>query len=202
MVEVAPRAETPSASHDNTPATQQRSATEGDIYTRASGFQVMVTPASEPSLKLFRGVEDQIVPMNRTLIVQVPADAFVHTVITETITLSATKADGQPLPVWLSFDGKTGKFFGEPPAAGAEDLAIRITARDSAGREVTTMFHIKVAEGRGTGTSSRASFTQQLARGEALTLKPGQRAWTAQPRELAAAGPTQRLAQRHTHRHG
>jgi hypothetical protein len=123
-------------------------------------------------------------------------------VITETITLSATQADGQPLPVWLSFDGKSGKFVGEPPSGGAEDLAIRITARDSAGREVTTMFHIKVADGRGAGTSSRASFSHQLARGEALALKPGQRAWAAQPRELAAAGPTQRLAQRHTHRHG
>ena len=51
---------------------------------------------------MFRGVDDQIVPLNRTLVVQVPADAFVHTVLTETVTLSATRADGTPLPLPLA----------------------------------------------------------------------------------------------------
>ncbi len=166
--------------------TTLRATTDGDIYTRPSGFQIMVTPSAEPSLKLFRGVDDQIVPLNRTLVVQVPADAFVHTVLTETVTLSATRADGTPLPGWLSFDGKSGKLVGQPPVNQAEDLAIRITARDSQGREVTTMFRIKVADGKGANPTSRTSFSEQLARGEALAIKPGQRAWQALPRPVVA----------------
>ncbi|ACB35993.1 outer membrane adhesin like protein [Leptothrix cholodnii SP-6] len=183
----APRASTPpvtgrdeSVAPPQTPT--QRSSADGDIYTRSSGFQVMVTPSSEPSLKLFNGVQDQVVPMNRLLIVQVPADAFVHTVLAETVTLSASRADGTPLPAWLSFDSRSGKFVGEPPAGQAQDLAIRITARDTQGREATTMFRVKVTEAAGNGVSGRASFNQQLARGEALVFKPGQRAWQAQPR--------------------
>ncbi|MFM2067450.1 MAG: hypothetical protein RLZZ584_2359, partial [Pseudomonadota bacterium] len=202
--ELAPEHETPAPTHEAEPHHEPRNGTEGDIYTRPSGFQVMVTPAAEPALKLFNGVADQIVPLDRHLMVQVPADAFVHTVLTETITLSATQADGQPLPSWLSFDGRSGKFVGEPPAGKAQDLAIAVTARDSAGREATTMFRIKVTDGRsGASSSSRTGLGQQLARGEALVLKPGQGhlGWHSQPRDLAA-GPAQRLAQRHTHRHG
>jgi hypothetical protein len=164
--------------------TPNRAAVDGDIYTRPSGFQIMVTPAAEPALKLYRGIDDQIVPMNRVLIVQVPADAFVHTVLTETVTLSATLADGSPLPAWLSFDGRSGKLIGEPPVGQSLDLAIKVSARDSQGREASTMFRIKVSDTTLQRQTSRASFSQQLARGEALTLSPGQRQWQLQGRAL------------------
>ncbi|MFM2058948.1 MAG: hypothetical protein RLY71_3333, partial [Pseudomonadota bacterium] len=170
---------------DTTSAPAPRTTTEGDIYTRPSGFQIMVTPSGEPSLKLFRGVDDQMIPLGRSVAVQIPADAFVHSVLAETVTLYATQADGTPLPRWLSFDGKSGKFVGEPPAGLAQDVAIRVTARDSQGREATTMFRLTVKDG---STNSRATLTQQLARGEAWAFKPGQRVWQAQPRPLARHG--------------
>jgi hypothetical protein len=166
------------------PSAPARTASDGDIYTRPSGFQIMVSPSSEPNLKLFRGVDDQVVPLNRLLVVQVPADAFVHTVLTETVTLSATLADGRPLPSWLSFDGRSGKLVGEPPSDRVQDLAIRVTARDSEGREASTMFRVKVTDQALTRPTSRASFNQQLARGEALALHPGQRQWQMQGRGL------------------
>ncbi|MGY0201082.1 tandem-95 repeat protein [Leptothrix sp. BB-3] len=179
-----PVAPSPAVPADTPRAAPVRDAADGDIYTRPSGFQIMVTPSSEPNLKLFRGVDDQIVPMNRLLVVQVPPDAFVHTVITETVTLSATRADGSPLPSWLSFDGRSGKLIGEPPAGQLQDLAIRVTARDSQGREASTMFRIKVSDSALIRPTSRASFGQQLARGEALVLQPGQRQWHLQGRGL------------------
>jgi VCBS repeat-containing protein len=164
-----PRSPEPAA-----PVRLERSSSGGDIYTRPSGFQIMVARSSEPSLRLFRGIDDQVVPLGRTLIVQVPADAFMHTVITETVVLNATLADGRPLPAWLMFDGKSGKFVGQPPADLAQDLAIRINARDSQGREASTMFRIKV------GTASHSlqrGLNQQLASREALALAPSQRGW-------------------------
>jgi VCBS repeat-containing protein len=169
-------------------------ATDGDIYTRPSGFRIMVTPSTEPSLKLYRGVDDQVVPAGRTLIVQVPADAFVHTQINETISLTATLANGQPLPGWLVFDGKSGKFVGQPPNGVLQDLAIKVTARDSQGRQATTMFRIKT--GDGAITPSRSPLSLQLMRREALALdragQPGRAdapaAWKAMGRSAAARG--------------
>ncbi|HET7865079.1 MAG TPA: tandem-95 repeat protein, partial [Burkholderiaceae bacterium] len=145
-----------------------------DIYTRSSGFQVMVARAAEPSLRLFRGIDDQVVPLGRTLIVQVPADAFVHTVTAETVVLNAALADGRPLPAWLMFDGKSGKFIGQPPADLTQDLAIRLSARDSQGREASTMFRIKVSHGN---HSLHRGLNQQLMNREALALSTAQRTW-------------------------
>ena len=163
----------PQTSEATTPRTStvpvpQAFANEGDIYTRPNGFRTMVSPSSEPSLKTYRGVDDQVVPAGRTLAVQIPADTFVHTQINETVTLTAKQANGQPLPAWLMFDGKSGKFVGQPPEGVLQDLAIQVTARDSQGRQATTMFRIKT--GDGAITPSRSPLSLQLMRREALAL--------------------------------
>jgi VCBS repeat-containing protein len=192
---VQPPADAPPPPPPPAPAPQAPNGNDGDIYTRASGFRIMVTPSNEPSLKLYRGLEDQVVPAGRTLIVQVPADAFIHTQINETITLTARLANGQPLPSWLMFDGKTGKFIGQPPAGQLQDLAIQVTARDSQGRRVDTMFRIKTSEG--TIAPSRSPLSLQLMRREALALdragQPGRgdnsaAGWKAVNRAAAARG--------------
>ncbi|WP_028311381.1 Ig-like domain-containing protein [Derxia gummosa] len=157
---------------------------QGDIYTRPSGFQVMVNPSSEPNLSVFRGVDDQVVKLGQQLNLQLPADTFLHTQINETVTLQATLANGKPLPGWLSFDGKAGTFTGEPPANLTSDVAIKVVARDSQGREAVVMFRITV--GKPTGQRG-AGLSQQLQRGDALTLTAD--GWRAQQRP---AGPARR----------
>jgi hypothetical protein len=162
---------------------------DGDIYTRSSGFQVMVTPANEPNLRLYRGVDDVMVSASAPIQIQVPADTFMHTVLQETVTLSAVQANGQPLPRWLSFDGKSGQFVGTPPAGLAGDLAIRIVARDSQGREAVATFRIQLNRSLDRPTSlngGHRGLGAQLSRGEAWTIQPGQRVWQAQPRPVAA----------------
>ncbi|WP_205665269.1 putative Ig domain-containing protein, partial [Caldimonas tepidiphila] len=145
-----------------------------DIYTRASGFRAMVSPSAEPSLKVFRGVEDQIVPVTSELRLQVPADAFVHTDANETVQLVATLADGTPLPPWLRFDGKSGTFTGEPPQGEEIDLRLKVVARDSQGRDATVMFRIKSGEA---GKGMRPGLNAQLMRGEALMRSAEGRDW-------------------------
>ncbi|HNB44861.1 MAG TPA: Ig-like domain-containing protein, partial [Burkholderiaceae bacterium] len=184
----------PATPHTPTQPAARAYGSDGDIYTRPSGFRIMVTPSTEPTLKPYRGVDDQVVPAGRTLIVQVPADAFVHTQINETITLTATLANGQALPSWLMFDGKSGKFVGQPPNGVLQDLAIKVTARDSQGRQATTMFRIKT--GDGAITPSRSPLSLQLMRREALALdragQPGRgdspAAWKAVSRSAVARG--------------
>ncbi len=123
-----------------------RESNAADIYTRPSGFQIMVSPSPEPSLKVFRGLDDQVAKLGTQVNLQVPADTFVHSNINETVILQATLADGRPLPSWLLFDGKSGALTGEVPADWRDDLVIRVVARDSQGREAMAMMRIKVSE--------------------------------------------------------
>lgn len=160
---------------DITPRIDQ-SADLSDIYTRPSGFRIVVNASAEPMLKLYRGVGDQVVKLGQVMNLQVPADTFVHTQVNETVTLQATLADGQPLPGWLRFDGKAGTLVGEPPKDWDRDLAIRIVARDSQGREAVAMFRIKVTTA---GGSRGAGLSHQLQRGEAWAAN-GSRGWQAQ----------------------
>ncbi len=153
-----------------------------EIYTRPSGFRVMVNPDPEPALKLFNGVDDQVVKLGQAMNLQIPADTFVHTQINETIKLQATQADGTPLPMWLRFDGKSGTLVGEPPAGWNRDVAVKITARDSKGREATAMFRIKVSDG---SARQGAGLSHQLLRGEALSATS--RGWTAHGQAVTVA---------------
>ncbi len=153
-----------------------------DIYTRASGFRIMVNPAPEPMLSSFRGVDEQVVPAGQSLNLQLPADTFMHTQLNETITLSARQADGRPLPAWLMFDAKAGTFKGTPPPGLTRDLAITVVARDTQGREAVTMFRIKV--GRGEGAQRGAALSDQLHRGQAWAAQGG--GWQLERGSVAA----------------
>ncbi|MCL2021453.1 MAG: putative Ig domain-containing protein [Betaproteobacteria bacterium] len=51
----------------------------------------------------------------------------------DVLSLSATLADGSPLPTWLTFDPVTGAFSGTPEAGSAGELTIRLTATDPGG---------------------------------------------------------------------
>ena len=44
----------------------------------------------------------------------VPATSFIDVDAGDSLTLSATLADGSPLPAWLSFDAATQTFSGTP----------------------------------------------------------------------------------------
>ncbi|WP_375138936.1 Ig-like domain-containing protein [Azohydromonas caseinilytica] len=158
----------------------ERGAGIDDIYTRSSGFRTMVTPAKEPLLRLFNGVEDQVVT-TRVINVQLPADVFVHTDPNETVLLTAKQANGQPLPGWLHFDGKAGTFTGEPPPGAAVDLRVVVTGRDTKNREANAVFRI-LSQPATVTPSGRVGLDTQLMRGEALAHRNGQ--WQAQRHAL------------------
>ena len=63
----------------------------------------------------------------------------------DTLTLSATLADGSPLPAWLSFDPSTHTFSGTPLNGDVGSLSIRVTATDTAGASATQDFPVTVA---------------------------------------------------------
>ena len=74
----------------------------------------------------------------------VPATSFTDVDVGDTLTLSATLADGSPLPAWLSFDPGTNSFSGTPLNDDVGSLAIRVTATDTSGASATQDFTVTV----------------------------------------------------------
>ena len=62
------------------------------------------------------------------------------------LTISATLADGSPLPGWLSFEPETFTFSGLPAEADMGTYTIRLTAADNISGEAITEFDINVIE--------------------------------------------------------
>ncbi|NFV79014.1 tandem-95 repeat protein, partial [Magnetospirillum aberrantis] len=65
------------------------------------------------------------------------AAAFKDVDVGDTLTYSATLANGDPLPAWLSIDPETGKLSGTPANGDVGDLSIVVTATDEAGASVS-----------------------------------------------------------------
>jgi VCBS repeat-containing protein len=75
----------------------------------------------------------------------VPANSFSDVDVGDTLSLSATQADGSPLPAWLSFDPSTQTFSGTPLNGDVGSLSVRVTATDTAGASASQDFTVTVA---------------------------------------------------------
>jgi trimeric autotransporter adhesin len=62
----------------------------------------------------------------------------------DTLTYSATLADGSALPSWLTFDSSAGTFSGTPANADAGNLSVTVTATDTGGLSATSTFQLDV----------------------------------------------------------
>jgi len=62
----------------------------------------------------------------------------------DTLTLSATLLNGDPLPTWLDFDAATAIFSGTPDQVDAGVISIAITATDPGGLNTTDVFTLTV----------------------------------------------------------
>ncbi|MGL9719656.1 putative Ig domain-containing protein [Symbiopectobacterium sp.] len=87
-------------------------------------------------------ISAQSVAQNGSLNFTVPAGTFTDP-DGDTLTLTATLADGSPLPGWLSFNAATNTFSGTPGNADVGNLSIKVTANDGAA-SVSTSFSLTV----------------------------------------------------------
>src|SRR5208282_4783930 len=86
----------------------------------------------------------------------------------EALTYTATLANGQALPSWLTFNAATKTFTGTPPA-GTGNLSIKVTATDAGGAATSETFNANiVAPAAPTVTSQTA--TQTWTMGKALSF--------------------------------
>ncbi len=152
----------------------------GDLYTQRSGFQIVVIESPQPRLSLYHGISDQYADAGATSSFSVPYDAFAHTDPNERILLSATQANGQPLPGWVRFDPQSGKFELVAPSGYRGELTIKVVARDSQGREASALFRFSVGERRAS-EAGRAGLSDLLRK--AAAQRP------VQEKERALASP-------------
>ncbi|MCM2330977.1 MAG: VCBS domain-containing protein, partial [Pseudomonas sagittaria] len=140
-----------------------QSAALSDVYTSNSGFRVVVMDAPEPTLAIYRGMGDQYADAGAASSFSIPYDAFVHSDPQARVVLAAMQANGEQLPDWVVFNPLTGKFEVRAPAGFRGDVAVKVVARDSQGREVSALFRISVGEKPSTTTGNgRAGLSEQL----------------------------------------
>ncbi|OZI61960.1 Ig-like domain-containing protein [Bordetella genomosp. 11] len=140
---------------------------DGESLTHGSSFRVVVMPSSAANqgLMLNRGMGDLIVAPAGRIEVSIPSDAFAHTDPNAAIQLAARLQDGRPLPAWVRFDSRAGKFVVDAPSGMSGDIAIRVIARDGAGNEAATVFHVRVGARQASvpsGHEGRAGLSEQL----------------------------------------
>ena len=115
------------------------------------------TPNTPPTVAT--AIPDQSATVGTAFSYAFPATTFTDAE-SDPLTYTATKADGTPLPAWLSFNESTRAFSGTPPAAGT--VSVKVTASDGAG-SVSDTFDITVqpvpttVPGAPTGLSATAS---------------------------------------------
>ncbi|WP_227657486.1 DUF4347 domain-containing protein [Candidatus Magnetaquicoccus inordinatus] len=126
---------------------------DGSNLTAATpgAFAVLVSPSAgeNAGLTLNRGIQDVAVGANGVIRMSIPVDAFSHSDANAQVSLAASQADGGSLPNWLSFDSASGRFEGTPPPGTKADISVKVVANDNQGKEVVSIFRIKIGKGDG-----------------------------------------------------
>jgi len=91
-----------------------------------------------------RPIDNLVMRSGERISVQLDTHAFSHSIAGERLQLSAELEDGRPLPPWLKFNPRNGRFEGIAPEGFAGKLTVRVMARDSLGHEAVQAFDIVI----------------------------------------------------------
>lgn len=96
----------------------------------------------------------------------VPANAFQDPDAGDLLSYSATLADGEALPSWLSFDPETRTFSGTPANGDVGTIQVRVTATDGDGASVSDTFELSVLNANDAPTLVAALADQNAVQGQ------------------------------------
>ncbi|MFJ5367562.1 putative Ig domain-containing protein, partial [Pectobacterium punjabense] len=143
-------------------------ANDGDA-SASTTFNLTVTPLNQAPV-VSTPIPPQSVAQDGGFNFTVPAGTFTDPDVGDTLTLSATLANGSPLPSWITFNAATGTFSGTPGNADVGNLSIRVTATDSSNATVHTDFGLTVTNVNDAPVVSGSVPPQILAQGGSLNL--------------------------------
>ncbi|MEY4765486.1 MAG: hypothetical protein RI907_2159, partial [Pseudomonadota bacterium] len=116
-----------------------------DNYNYSAGTYVNLTvnpPNNAPVLA--SALPDQAASEGVAFSYTVAAAAFTDPDAGDTLSYSATQADGSALPGWLSFNAATRAFSGTPAAGSAGKVSVRVTAKDTGNLTASDSFDITI----------------------------------------------------------
>jgi LysM repeat protein len=99
-----------------------------------------------------------------------PASLFSESMAGDTLSYSATLADGTALPAWLSFDARNLAFSGTPPSGSTGTVALKITATDMGGLSASTALNIVETAPSTTPVVTQSLSSQTIAAGSAWSF--------------------------------
>ena len=136
--------------------------------TRTSAATAAVTAAANSAPTVANDIPDQTVTAGMMLTYNFPANTFSDT-DGDTLTYTATKADGTALPSWLSFTGDTRTFAGTPEAGDVGTVTVKVTASDGNGGSVSDEFDILVSSAANNAATGAPTITGAAQVGQTLT---------------------------------
>ncbi len=119
-------------------------ATDTSTASVSDTFDIVVANTNDAPT-LANALLDQNATPDAAFSFQFAADAFVDVDAGDSLTYSATLADGSALPGWLSFDATTRTFSGTPSTGDVGTLSVKVTATDTSTASVSDEFDIVVA---------------------------------------------------------
>ncbi|MFJ5331201.1 putative Ig domain-containing protein [Pectobacterium versatile] len=143
-------------------------ATDGSSASVSTTFSLTVTTVNEAPV-VSGTIAAQSIAQGGSLNVTVPAGTFTDP-DGDTLTLSATLADGTALPAWLSFNPATGTFSGTPANGDVGSLTIKVTATDGSNASVSTTFGLTVTNVNDAPVVSGTIPAQNIAQGGSLNI--------------------------------
>ncbi len=108
---------------------------------------------------LSTAIADQTVAEDGAFNFTVPSNTFADVDVGDTFTYSATLADDNPLPTWLSFDADTQTFSGTPENGDVGEIDIKVTATDSGSSSISSTFTLAVTNTNDVSVVTDDSYT-------------------------------------------
>ena len=94
----------------------------------ATGSTIVNINAVDDAPVAANAIVDQNATQGAAFAFTVPANTFTDPDVGDTLTLSATLANGSALPSWLSFNAATGAFSGTPANGDVGTISVKVTA--------------------------------------------------------------------------
>ena len=104
-------------------------ATDGSSAAISDDFVITVANVNDAPT-LANSIPDQNAPRISCSRSSSPAIPFADVDAGDTLTYSATLANGDPLPTWLTFNAATRTFSGTPANGDVGQITVRVTATD------------------------------------------------------------------------
>jgi RHS repeat-associated protein len=121
------------------------SVTDGTNTLNNNLFGISINPVNDVPIVL-NAIASQSTTEGQTFSYNFPQNTFVDNDLNEVLTYTATLANGNSLPTWLSFNAATRTFNGIPTADSSGTLTLVVTATDTAQTSVSNSFNLTILE--------------------------------------------------------